>query len=46
VLAFATHADPGWERYELTRRRTRRIDVRSETIDDPEHDVREIWAQV
>jgi para-nitrobenzyl esterase len=45
VLAFATHADPGWAPYDLTRRCTRRIDVRSETIDDPERELRELWAR-
>jgi carboxylesterase type B len=45
VLAFANHGDPGWPRYDLPRRSTERIDVDSETVDDPERALRELWAR-
>jgi para-nitrobenzyl esterase len=45
ILAFASGGDPGWARYEATRRATQRIDVHSETLDDPERALREVWAR-
>jgi para-nitrobenzyl esterase len=44
VLAFATHDDPGWPPYDDTLRTTRRFDVQSETLDDPEPELRTLWA--
>ncbi|MCU1502076.1 MAG: putative carboxylesterase [Ilumatobacteraceae bacterium] len=45
VLSFATAGDPGWPRYDAARRATRRFDVESETLDDPEPELRELWSQ-
>ena len=40
---FARRADPGWERYDTTRRATMRIDVEPELLLDPEPDLRRLW---
>ena len=45
VLAFARDEDPGWPQYDLDRRATQRIDVVSETVDDPEGELRRLWAR-
>jgi para-nitrobenzyl esterase len=41
--AFATRGDPGWPRYELSRRATMRFDITSEVVDDPRSPVRALW---
>jgi para-nitrobenzyl esterase len=46
VLRFARHGDPGWDGYDTTRRRTRRLHVEHDTIADPEPELRELWAGV
>ena len=42
-VAFATSGDPGWPRYDLTRRATMRFDVASEVVDDPHAVERTFW---
>ncbi len=42
-VAFATRGDPGWPRYELSRRATMRFDRTSEVVDDPRSAVRALW---
>jgi carboxylesterase type B len=45
-VAFATHGDPGWPKYDLSRRATIRFDTTSEVVDDPRSVERELWAGV
>jgi len=45
ILAFANGDDPGWPAYDLVTRSTRRIDVHSETVDDPDGELRRLWAR-
>ncbi len=45
VLAFATGDDPGWPRYDDALRATRRFDVHSETLHDPEAELRRLWTR-
>ena len=45
-LAFATNGDPGWPRYDLTRRATMRFDTSSEVVDDPRVTERVLWEGV
>jgi hypothetical protein len=45
-VAFATNGDPGWPKYELSRRVTMRFDTASEVVDDPRSVERELWAGV
>jgi carboxylesterase type B len=42
-VAFATSGDPGWPRYDLSRRATMRFDTRSEVVDDPRFAERTLW---
>jgi carboxylesterase type B len=42
-VAFASRGDPGWPRYELSRRATMRFDSISEVVDDPRSAVRDLW---
>jgi carboxylesterase type B len=42
-VAFATSGDPGWPKYELSRRATMHFDTTSEVVDDPRSAVRELW---
>lgn len=42
-VAFATHGNPGWPKYDLTRRATMRFDARSEVVDDPRSTERVLW---
>jgi carboxylesterase type B len=42
-VAFATRGDPGWPRYELSRRATMRFDITSEVVDDPRSAERALW---
>jgi carboxylesterase type B len=45
-VAFATNGDPGWPKYDLSRRATMRFDTTSEVVDDPRAVERELWAGV
>jgi carboxylesterase type B len=45
-VAFATHGDPGWPKYDLTRRATMRFDVSSQVVDDPRSAARALWEGV
>ncbi|HKC74648.1 MAG TPA: carboxylesterase family protein, partial [Chloroflexota bacterium] len=42
-VAFATSGDPGWPRYDLTRRATMRFNLTSEVVDDPHAAERVLW---
>jgi para-nitrobenzyl esterase len=42
-IAFATNGDPGWPKYELSRRATMRFDTTSEVVDDPRSAERALW---
>jgi carboxylesterase type B len=45
-VAFATHGDPGWPRYDLQRRATMRFDTTSQVVDDPLATQRALWEGV
>ena len=45
-VSFATTGDPGWPRYDLTRRATMRFDTTPEVVDDPRAAVRGVWDSV
>ncbi|EWT00283.1 carboxylesterase [Intrasporangium oryzae NRRL B-24470] len=45
-VAFATHGDPGWPAYDLTRRATMRFDTTSHVVDDPRSWERAFWDGV
>ena len=45
-VAFATHGDPGWPKYDLSRRATMRFDISSQVVDDPRSAARALWAGV
>ena len=45
-VAFATSGNPGWPRYELTRRATMRFDTHPELVDDPRSAERVLWEGV
>jgi carboxylesterase type B len=45
-VAFATHGDCGWPRYDLRRRATMRFDTKSEVVDDPRAAERALWEGV
>jgi para-nitrobenzyl esterase len=45
-VAFATHGDPGWPKYDLSRRATMRFDTTSEVVDDPRSAERALWEGV
>ena len=42
-VAFATTGDPGWPRYDLKRRATKRFGATSEVVDDPLSAERALW---
>lgn len=42
-VAFATRGDPGWPRYDLSRRATMRFDTTSEVVNDPRSAERALW---
>lgn len=42
-VAFATRGDPGWPKYELSRRATMHFDTTSEVVDDPRSSERVLW---
>ncbi len=45
-VAFATDGDPGWPKYDLSRRATMRFDTTSEVVDDPRSAERALWEGV
>ncbi|HEX6432903.1 MAG TPA: carboxylesterase family protein, partial [Gemmatimonadales bacterium] len=45
-IAFARSGDPGWAKYDLTRRATMRFDTKSEVVDDPQSIERILWADI
>jgi para-nitrobenzyl esterase len=45
-VAFATHGDPGWQKYDLSRRATMRFDITPEVVDDPRSAERALWEGV
>jgi para-nitrobenzyl esterase len=45
-VAFATTGNPGWPRYDLTRRATMRFDTRSEVVNDPRSGQRSLWEHM
>ena len=45
-VAFARTGNPGWPRYDLTRRATMRFDTASEVVDDPRATERVLWEGV
>ena len=42
-MAFATNGDPGWPRYDLSRRATMRFNTTSQVADDPRSWERALW---
>jgi carboxylesterase 2/para-nitrobenzyl esterase len=42
-VAFASSGDPGWPRYDLSRRETMRFDTTSQVVDDPLARERTLW---
>jgi para-nitrobenzyl esterase len=42
-IAFAIDGDPGWPKYDLSRRATMRFDITSEVVDDPRSAERALW---
>jgi para-nitrobenzyl esterase len=45
-VAFATTGNPGWPRYDLTRRATMRFDTRPEVVNDPRSGERVLWEHI
>jgi len=45
-VAFATNGDPGWPKYDLSRRATMRLDTTSEIVNDPRSAERALWEGV
>ena len=45
-VAFATHGDCDWPKYDLGRRATMLFDVPSEVVDDPRSAERALWEGV
>jgi para-nitrobenzyl esterase len=45
-VAFATSGDPGWPKYDHTRRATMRFDATSKVVDDPRSWERQLWEGV
>ena len=45
-VAFATQGDPGWPKYDLSRRATMRFDTTSKVVDDPRSAERALWEGV
>lgn len=45
-VSFARDGDPGWPRYDLTRRATMRFDVEPEIVDDPRSWERDLWQGI
>ncbi len=45
-VAFATTGDPGWPRYDLERRSTKRFGTPSAVVEDPRRPERALWSGV
>jgi len=45
-VGFATSGNPGWPKYDLSRRATMRFDAISEVVDDPRSAERALWEGV
>jgi para-nitrobenzyl esterase len=45
-VAFATHGDPGWPKYDLRRRATMRFDTTSAVVNNPRSAERALWEGV
>jgi len=45
-VSFAATGDPGWPRYDLTRRATMRFDLAPEVVEDPLAAERALWEGV
>jgi para-nitrobenzyl esterase len=45
-VSFATRSDPGWPKYDLSRRATMRFDTTSQVLDDPRSMERKLWEGV
>ena len=45
-VAFASSGDPGWPKYDLSRRATMRFDTTSAVVDDPRSGERALWEGV
>ena len=45
-ISFATDGDPGWPRYDLSRRATMRFGTASQVVDDPRSWERALWDGV
>jgi para-nitrobenzyl esterase len=43
VLAYARHGQPGWPEYDADSRMTRRFDIDSTLLTDPEAELRRLW---
>jgi para-nitrobenzyl esterase len=44
IISFARTGAPGWDAYDTSTRTTRIIDADPRTVDDPEPDLRHLWA--
>ena len=45
-VAFAKTGNPGWRKYDLTRRATMRFDLRSRVVNDPRSRERALWEHL
>ena len=45
-MAFAINSDPGWPRYDLSRRATMRFNTTSQVVDDPRPWERALWGGI
>jgi carboxylesterase type B len=45
-VSFAASGDPGWPRYDLSRRVTMRFNTTSQVIDDPRSWERALWEGI
>jgi para-nitrobenzyl esterase len=45
-VAFATHGDPGWPRYDLSTRPVQRFDSESRVVEDPAPEERRLWEDL
>jgi carboxylesterase type B len=45
-IAFARSGNPGWAKYDRTRRATMHFDTKSEVVDDPQSIERILWAGI
>jgi carboxylesterase type B len=45
IARFVATGDPGWPAYDTDRRAVQRFDAQSEVVDDPEPELRQLWAR-